>query len=249
MKNQLLILMGLIQFTLPHSGHCSVLASPAENVDPTIRFPGYSPTVMESEAQVSDVFKGMIGDFKEMRPWELQFGSQCTQRAETWSYDLNQGKGLRLQKVFVFYTTTFKNYYYQLHHEKFKWWFHVSPYLLVKTASGAVEERVIDKEFSDQPQTMKGWTDLFIDSKQACIENVPFANFEGDVTGQGASYDHSAHCYIVRAPMYDMYPEDIDLRERGQNSKLEWNLNQVLFASKALPMRARKEFYKRVGLN
>lgn len=43
----------------------------------------YSSTVFESDQQVNELFKGMEDDFKMIRPWKLQFGSECTQRAET----------------------------------------------------------------------------------------------------------------------------------------------------------------------
>lgn len=209
---------------------------------------GYEPTVLENETQLASVFKKMDYDFKMIRPWKLQFGSECTKRAETWAYDLSKTQNINSQKVFVFYTQAYHNYYRKAFNKKFIWWFHVSPFVLVKTDAGKVEERVIDKTFSDQPQTMKEWTDIFIKSKEACIENVPYKNFEGDITGTGASYNANAHCYIVRAPMYDMFPGDIDAREQGQQSKLEWNMDQVVFASKALTNGARKDYVKRTGL-
>jgi hypothetical protein len=218
------------------------------SVDVANRFPGYSPTVLESDAQVGQVFKTMEASFRMLRPWKFQFGSECTQRAETWTFDLFKTQNIRSEKVFVFYTVAYHNYYRQKNNKKFIWWFHVAPYVLVKNSDGKAEERVMDKVFSDQPQTMKDWTDIFIQSKEACIENVPFANFEGDVTGKGASYNASAHCYIVRAPMYDMFPGDIDARERGQKSGMEFDLNQVNFASKALTIKARKDFAERTGL-
>jgi hypothetical protein len=221
----------------------------AQAVDVSTRFPGYSPTVLESDAQAADLFNGMINDFKEFNILLLQFGTQCTQRAETWAYELNKIHEVKSEKVFVFYTHAFKRYYQQIHHSNFKWWFHVAPYVLVKNAQGVAEERVMDKVFATKPQSMKDWTDLFIESKEACIENVPFANFEGDVSGSGASYNANAHCYIVRAPMFDMYPADIDNRERGLRPQMDFSIDQVLFGAKALNNRAKKDYLKRVGLD
>jgi hypothetical protein len=223
-------------------------ASAQTSIDNAHRFAGFEPTVYDTEAQVAQIFSTMETGFKPLSPWTLQFGSECTERAETWTFDLNKTQNVVAEKVFVFYTEAYQRYY-RAHHngKKFKWWFHVSPYLLVKGANGQAEERVIDHEFSKQPQTMKDWTDLFIESKEACVENVPFANFEGDITGKGASYNANAHCYIVRAPMYDMYPGDIDARERGQRSKMDWDLGQVSVASKALTVGARKNFFSRTG--
>ena len=237
--------LSLIPLTL-----IAMSAAHAQNVPADIahRFPGYEPTVIESDAKVSDIFKGMESRFQYLRPWKLQFGSECTQRAETWSYDLNVTQGIKLQKVFVFYTLAYHSYHREENNKKFNWWFHVAPFVLVKTPSGSVEERVIDPTFADTPLNMKGWTDIFVKSHQPCIENVPFNEFEGDVTGEGRSYNKSAHCYIVRAPMYDLFPQDADAREKGHKTSLEWDLNEVRFGSKALTAKARKEFLARVGL-
>lgn len=208
----------------------------------------YASTIFENDQQVNELFKGMEDDFKMIRPWKLQFGSECTQRAETWTYELDKVKNIKSQKVFVFYTIAYHQYYRQMKGKKFIWWFHVAPYVLVKNAEGKVEERVLDKAFSDTPQDMKSWTDIFIQSKEKCIENVPYASFEGDVTGEGASYNKNAHCYIVRSPMYDMFPGDADARERGTHSELAWDMSQVHYAAKSLPLGERNKFYKRVGL-
>ncbi len=226
----------LIAFSLSSS---SALAMIPEN---------YASTVLENDQKVSEVFKGMESDFKMIRPWKFQFGSECTQRAETWTYGLDKVQNIKAQKVFVFYTVAYHEYYRQLKGKKFIWWFHVAPYVLVKNASGNTEERVLDKVFSDSPQTMKDWTDIFILSKEKCIENVPFASFEGDVTGTGASYNKNAHCYIVRSPMYDMFPGDADARERGTRSQLDWDLKQVKYGIKALTNSEKTKYMSRVGL-
>jgi hypothetical protein len=208
----------------------------------------YASTVFENDQKVNELFKGMEDDFKMIRPWKLQFGSECTQRAETWTYEMDQVKQIKSQKVFVFYTRAYHEYYRKTQGKKFIWWFHVAPYVLVKNTDGNTEERVLDKVFADSPQNMKDWTDIFIKSKEKCIENVPFASFEGDVTGEGASYNRNAHCYIVRAPMYDMFPGDADARERGTRNELKWDMNEVYYAAKSLPLGERNKFFKRVGL-
>ncbi len=226
----------LIIFALSHS---AALAIVPEN---------YASTIFQNDQKVNELFQSMEDDFKMIRPWKLQFGSECTQRAQTWTYELDQVKKIKAQKVFVFYTVAYHQYYRQLKGKKFIWWFHVAPYVLVKNTEGKIEERVLDKVFSEKPQNMKDWTDIFIQSKEKCIENVPYASFEGDVTGNGATYDKNAHCYIVRSPMYDMFPGDADARERGVRSALEWDLNQVHYAAKSLPLGKRNKFYQRVGL-
>ena len=218
------------------------------NPELATRFDGYAPSVLASATQADATFAKLETDFRRFNVFTLQAGTQCTARAETWTFGMDRTQQIKAEKVFVFYTQAFKEYYRQTKGESFKWWFHVAPYVLVKAESGDLEERVLDREFADHSLTMKDWTDLFIESKQKCIENVPFARFEGDVTGSGASYDKTAHCYLVRAPMYDMYPADIDARERGQRPQMEWDLNQVRFASKALAAGARKAFRDRTGL-
>ncbi len=212
------------------------------------RFPGYTPTILNSTAEVDQAFASLDKHFRKFNVWTLTVGTQCTQRAQLWTYDLEQTKQIKAEKVFVFYTHAFKRDYRKAHGEDFQWWFHVAPYLLAKNSNGETEERVLDKEFSDRSLTMKEWTDLFIESKEKCIENVPYANFEGDVSATGASYNKNAHCYIVRAPMYDMYPADVDARERGERPEMSWDQRQVKFALRALTSSARKVYETRVGL-
>jgi hypothetical protein len=48
--------------------------------------------------------------------------------------------------------------------------------------------------------------------------------------------------------MYDLFPQDVDAREKGQKSSLEWDLPEVYYAAKALTSAARKDFLARVGL-
>lgn len=215
----------------------------ATTIDPAKRFPGYAPTILESEQKASEVFNEMNIRFRKIFP------TQCTARAHTWSFELDRTHQIKTQKVFVFYTQAYHRYYAEKYDRKFIWWFHVSPYILIKNSNNSVEERVMDRAFSDQSQTMKEWTDMFIRSKEPCIENVPFASFEGDVTGYGASYNAQAHCYIVRAPMYDMFPADADHRERGARSELEWDIGQVYFAAKSLGFSDKKGFLRRTGLS
>lgn len=224
------------------------LAFAQNTVDLQTRFAGYTPTVMDNTAQVDQVFTGLNKEFRKFNILNFQVGTQCTQRAETWTYGLDKINNVKAEKVFVFYTHAFKDYYRKANGEDFQWWFHVAPYVLAKDATGTVEERVLDREFADRSLTMKEWTDLFIDSKEKCIENIPFANFEGDVSASGASYNKTAHCYIVRAPMYDMYPADIDARQRGLRPQMDWDMGQVKFATHALPSAPRRTFLQQVGL-
>lgn len=215
---------------------------------PTSSASGFEPSVIETESELGKIFDELEYRFKGNRPLLLQFGTQCTQRAHVWSYELNKTKNLKLQKVFVFYTHAYHAFYAKQHGKPFKWWFHVSPYAWVRTADGSIQERVIDGSFAEKPQTMKEWTDLFVESKEPCIEGVPFREFEGDVTAEGKSHNAAAHCYIVRAPMFDLFPADADAREKGQKSALEWDANEVHYASKALTAHARQKFMTRVGL-
>ena len=227
----------------------SVQSSFAQGIDLTKRFVGYDPTVYETESEVNNLFAGMENDFKQVNLFQLRFtGTQCTARAETWVYDLYKTKNVKSEKVFVFYTLAYHQWYREQQNKKFIWWFHVSPYVLAKDSNGNVEELVMDKAFLSKPAGMKEWTDLFIESKQPCIENVPYKNFEGDITGTGASYDKNAHCYIVRAPMYDMFPIDIYNREAVLRTQMDFDLDQVTFASKSLMPKAREAYLERTGL-
>jgi hypothetical protein len=222
---------------------CSGLLLSAHAQSPTP-----SPTILESESSAQRLFDGLERGFKGFRPLLLQFGTQCTQRAHAWSYELDRVHQVITQKIFVFYTHAYQDFYVQKHGKRFKWWFHVSPFVLVKTATDQVEERTLDASFSDRPLSIQDWTDIFVESGKKCVENVPFADFEGDVTSEGRSHDASAHCYVIRAPMVDMFPLNVDARQKSQHHRDEWDLSQVFHAAQAMTASAKREYLRRVGL-
>lgn len=208
-------------------------------VDLQRRFPGYEASVID-ESQVNDVFNRawqLLGRFSRsgtLGSLDFRNSSQCFHRATVWNYLMDRELGIKSQKLFVYYSFAFKEYYKKKHSKHFDWWFHVAPLVLVKTSSGKIEERVIDPTFADGPLTVKAWTDLFIESKKTCRDGLIFNNYGADVAAAGSfprirhSNNASAHCFIGRSTMYDLDPPQMQARQYEARTGQLGRQSQVL---------------------
>lgn len=197
--------------------------------------PGYEPTVFSSKDQVQKLFDDMPWSFRAPSVMGLNQGSQCYMRAHMWSYDSFRNQNVKLMKAFVFYTHTYKEWHKKKFHKKFDWWFHVTPYTLVKNAeTQQIEEWTLDATFSDEIQNMKPWTDLFVRSGKKCAEYVPYEKFKCEVmgvhteknpTGCEEAIRGTEHCYIVRTAgtVYD--PDEIEAAHASNRTRFEWDAN------------------------
>src|SRR5690606_20231897 len=77
-----------------------------------------SPTILGSYSEAQSIFRQMNRSYYNK--------SECTDRAHVWSYEEWRRQGLISRKVFMFFTNTYIRRY------NYGWWFHVSPYTLVK---------------------------------------------------------------------------------------------------------------------
>src|SRR5690606_33089543 len=91
------------------------------------------PTILSSYDQLSTIFNRMN------RSWKSQ--TECTDRAHIWSYEEWKRSGHVFNKVFLFFTDTYIRRY------NYHWWFHVSPYSLVKNGEGTTEY-VVDRKYT-----------------------------------------------------------------------------------------------------
>lgn len=233
----------ILQFAASFLFTSFLLGTPSQAVELDRLYPGYTPTVLSSFDDVQKVFDKMPTDFKADR-W-YNSGSQCFHRAQIWSYHFDRNLSTKAMKVFVFYTHTYKLAYHRMKKKKFDWWFHVSPYLLVKNAStGETEEWTVDATFADKPLRMKPWTDLFVETKRKCAEYVPFEIFKNEVqVGPDAEFGNE-HCYIVRVPATDFSPVDVEARSSGKKTHYNWDYNDINEALQKAP-RSRSSSYFR----
>ncbi len=209
------------------------------------RFSGYNPTILNSESEVRSLFNA-VADYPKMFAKRsggdngFRDRSQCFHRATTWQYLMDKEKGIKSQKLFVFYSNAFKRYYKQRFSREFDWWFHVAPMVLVRMADGSVQERVLDPTFANGPLTVKGWTDLFIASEQKCRDDLRFVQFGQNVgapfEGTQTSGNHTSHCFTDRAPMYDLDPMYLRDRNSGSLQDLKWKSVVLDEATNAFPV-------------
>ncbi|MBK7961524.1 MAG: hypothetical protein IPK04_10205 [Bdellovibrionales bacterium] len=164
----------------------------------------YSPTVMNSLGDAQSLFDRQDGNTKR---W-----SQCFNRAHGWSYDMWNMSGVNSMKVFIFFTQRYIKEY------RYRWWFHVAPFVIVQTNSGPVEH-VMDVSFSKGPIQMHLWTDMFMKNRAACPTVERYSQYRNNQWEQD--------CYLIQASMYYRTPKDLELLETQGRQELTWNLNEV----------------------
>lgn len=153
--------------------------------------PVYQPTVVSDLGLAMEYFKGLNPYYRRR--------SQCFNRAHIWSYELNTQRKVLSMKVFLFFTRKYIREY------DWAWWFHVSPYLLVQN-NDQIEERVIDYMFMKGPTPMREWTDYFMKSKTECPAVARYSDYE--------NHEEESYCYLIKAPMYDWTPRDLERKEQ-----------------------------------
>lgn len=164
----------------------------------------YTPTVMNSLSDAQSLFNRQDGNTKR---W-----SQCFNRAHGWSYDMWRMSGVNSMKVFIFFTQRYIKAY------RYKWWFHVAPFVVVQTSSGPVEH-VMDVSYSRGPTQMRPWTDMFMKNSAACPTVEKYSQYRQNQWTQD--------CYLIKASMYYRSPSDLELLETQGRQELSWNLNEV----------------------
>lgn len=137
--------------------------------------------------------------------------SQCYNRAHVWTYELKK-RGVNSGKVWLFFTKRYIKEY------KYKWWFHVAPYITVK---GEEEETVMDREFTRTPKTLTDWKNIFMKNNAPC----PTVEYYSDYRDH--FWNGSKFCYFIKSSMYYWQPFDIEKLEQGEAQRTEWNKNQL----------------------
>jgi hypothetical protein len=148
--------------------------------------------------------------FEKMNP-NTRRRSQCYNRAMVWTYDWNIKDQINSQKVFLFFTTKY------IRRVNYKWWFHVTPFILV---SGI--EFAMDREFTRGPLHMQTWTNIFISSHVVCPSVAVYSDYRNN---------QLAHdCYLIKAPMFYWHPASLEDLENNGDIMSDWDLGEVSIA-------------------
>jgi hypothetical protein len=161
-------------------------------------------TVLKNYEDARTIFERLNTDYQRV--------SQCTNRAHVWSYEEFKNHGVVMDKVFIFFTSSY------LWKHKFAWWFHVAP--AVKLADG--EDLVLDYRYAFAPYRMKQWTDLFVYTKRSCPVIGKYSEYR--------NHQDKEDCYIMKTKMYYWQPLDMEKEERGAPPKTDFNLEEISWA-------------------
>jgi hypothetical protein len=176
-----------------------------------------NPTVLSDYSTAKSIFNGMNRSYKSK--------TECSDRAHVWSYEEWKKHGLVSNKVFLFFTNTYIRRY------RFYWWFHVSPYTLIRE-NGNVVEHVMDRRYTGYPYHMKNWTDVFIRSKKSCPVKT-YAHYRANKNGP-------EHCFLVKTSMYYRLPYHVRMMEDNGVIKTRFSTSEVNFSYRAFTRRGAK---------
>lgn len=167
----------------------------------------FQPTVIEGYTNALSLFRRMRRDY--------QNSSQCYNRAHIWQYEENKSTGVSSQKTFLFFTNRYiRNY-------RYKWWFHVSPMLLVRE-NGKVYERIIDRRYTSGPRYVKTWTNIFVATHRTCPVVSRYSEYSRN--------QESQDCYLMKVSQYFWQPRDILTRDNTGRVKTDWIQSEVDYA-------------------
>lgn len=157
---------------------------------------GYQVSAYSTEAEGLKLFKSMRTDTRKK--------SQCYNRAHVWSYEMNKkminGKRIQLGKTWLFFSRKYIREY------KYKWWFHIAPYLKQKDIKDDIF--VMDRKFTRKPLRLKDWTDVFMHNDAECSEVKFYSDYRSRM--------YTEECFIINSSMYYWQPNELKkLEETG----------------------------------
>lgn len=168
----------------------------------------FEPTIVPNMQEALKIFHRSNPYWKRV--------SECSDRAHVWAHDEFKFSGTKSRKVFIFFTASYIN------SVRFKWWFHVAPLYRVND-QGTIRELAMDYRYSDRPQTVKGWSDLFVYTKRDCKVTSLFSDYE--------NRPDSEDCFLIFESMHYKIPLEIyeqELSGRYKNSTTEEELQLSL---------------------
>ncbi|MDA9189698.1 protein-glutamine glutaminase family protein [bacterium] len=139
---------------------------------------------------------------------------RCYSRAHVWSYELFKNYKVVTEKVFLFFTSTYRRMY------NYKWWFHVSPGVFIQSRFF-----VLDRAFSSGPTPLRNWTNQFVKSARTCqvIKNMQTYHYHDNRTAFV-----NPHCFVRVVPMGYYQPNEIEKLDSSGQGKANKFYNSQL---------------------
>lgn len=164
----------------------------------------YSPSIVADLHTVQRIYSRMRSDWQE--------SAQCFNMAHVWANDEFKNSGLKSMKMFLFFTRKYIRKY------NFKWWFHVSPMVLLKDDNQS-QVVILDRRYTLSPFDTKTWTDHFIISQKNCKQVSKFYDY----------YNHqeSEDCYLISRNMYYWQPRSIRLGDQATGELSTFRSDEV----------------------
>jgi hypothetical protein len=151
--------------------------------------------------------------------------SQCYNRAHVWSYELNSDYGLNTGKMWIFFSAKYIKEY------KYKWWFHVAPYVDVATEREPV---VLDREFSRTPQLLTTWKNVYMKNNAECVKTLDYTTYEDNTWNE--------YCFLIKSSMYYWQPFNLENLTKQGTTKFGYDRNELKRAySNAIKSRSRRD--------
>ena len=166
----------------------------------------YVPSVI-SYATAKSIFNKMRKDYRNE--------SQCFNRAHIWTYEEFQRSETYLNKVFLFFTSSY------IRNHRYHWWFHVTPMAFVGGRKIS-NWRMLDRRYTHGPLSPKTWTDIFIFTKRACKVVTKYSSYENN--------QRSQDCYLIEASMYYLVPSDLKRLETDSLARTGFEEIEVEYA-------------------
>lgn len=170
----------------------------------------YVPTVIRSVREVEQYFE-------ELEKNAFSSRSQCYMRAHIWAYHMWHEHQVKSMKVFIFWSKSFRDSH------RFKWWFHVAPFVYVNRVGSWPKELVMDRAFMDGPLETNVWATSImsttLNSDEMKTLRCSVISSYQDFANSGAS---SEPCFFRKVPMYYMQPENVENRDLKNEIQLDF---------------------------
>lgn len=164
----------------------------------------YSPSIVGDMHTLHRLYSRMRDNYQE--------SAQCFNMAHVWAYEEFKRTGLKSMKMFLFFTQKYIKRY------RFKWWFHVSPMVLLK-ADKQSQMMILDRRYTLGPFDIKSWTDHFMVNLKSCKQVSKFYEY----------YNHqqSQDCYLIPKNMYYWQPRSIRLGDQQTGELSSFRSDEV----------------------